>query len=339
MTKARVNADNASADIQGVTAGDGITGGGSSGVVTVAVSSDVLRSTGGQVISANTSSTALEIRQTGAGNALVIEDNTNPDSTPFVVNTDGLLWIGNQTDLAGVTERGVIVTDENTTGAVFVGRKSSSSSLTNAAVILAKSNGTAASPTVVASGEYLGNVSFHGFDGTNYSPAVQILGVVDGTPGTGDMPGRIVFLTSADGTASPVERMRISADGTTTINAIADATTTTAARGGGYMGIPQSAAATTGSYTIVAADAGEHIYTTATRTVTIPANASVAFPVGTAITFVAATGATVTIAITSDTLLLAGPGTTGSRTLAPFGMATALKITSTSWIISGNGLT
>jgi hypothetical protein len=127
--------------------------------------------------------------------------------------------------------------------------------------------------------------------------------------------------------------------GTTTINAIADATTTTASRGAGYMGVPQSAAATTGAYTIVAADAGEHIYSTATRTVTIPANASVAFPVGTAITFIAATGTTVTIAITTDTLLLAGSGTTGSRTLAPFGMATAIKITSTSWIISGNGLT
>jgi hypothetical protein len=122
-------------------------------------------------------------------------------------------------------------------------------------------------------------------------------------------------------------------------SAITDATTTTAARGAGYMGIPQSTAATTGSYTIVAADAGEHIYSTATRTITIPANASVAFPVGTAISFIAATGATVTISITTDTLLLAGPGTTGSRTLAPFGMATALKITSTSWIISGNGLT
>jgi hypothetical protein len=122
-------------------------------------------------------------------------------------------------------------------------------------------------------------------------------------------------------------------------SAITDATTSTAARGAGYMGIPQSAAATTGAYAVVAADAGEHIYTTATRTITIPANASVAFPVGTAISFVAATGATVTIAITSDTLILAGPGTTGSRTLAPFGMATALKITSTSWIISGNGLT
>jgi hypothetical protein len=126
--------------------------------------------------------------------------------------------------------------------------------------------------------------------------------------------------------------------GTTTINAIADATTTTASRGAGYMGVPKSAAATTGSYTIVGADAGEHIYSTATRTVTIPANASVAFPVGTAITFIAAAGATVTIAITTDTLLLAGAGTTGPRTLAPFGMATAIKITSTSWIISGNGL-
>jgi hypothetical protein len=36
---------------------------------------------------------------------------------------------------------------------------------------------------------------------------------------------------------------------------------------------------------------------------------------------------------------LAGPGTTGSRTLAAFGMATAIKISATSWHISGNGLT
>jgi hypothetical protein len=119
----------------------------------------------------------------------------------------------------------------------------------------------------------------------------------------------------------------------------AEGTITTASAGAGYMGVPQSSAATTGAYTIVATDAGKHIYTTTTRTITIPANSSVALPVGTAISFVAATGATVTIAITTDTLLLAGAGTTGSRTLAPFGMATAIKITSTSWIISGNGLT
>ncbi|MFN5091928.1 MAG: hypothetical protein ACK5EW_01575 [Bacteroidota bacterium] len=128
-------------------------------------------------------------------------------------------------------------------------------------------------------------------------------------------------------------------DSKASATSIPDGTTTTAVRGPGYMGIPQSAAATTGAYTIVAADAGEHIYTTASRTITIPANSSVAFPVGTAISFVTATGATATIAITTDTLNLAGPGTTGSRTLAPFGIATAVKVTSTSWIISGNGLT
>jgi len=134
------------------------------------------------------------------------------------------------------------------------------------------------------------------------------------------------------------ERMRIDASGNTTINAIADATTTTAARGGGYMGIPQSAAAGSGAYTVVAGDAGEHIYTTTTRTVTIPANASVAFPVGTVLSFISGVGATTTIAITSDTMYLAGAGTTGSRTLAAHGMATAVKVASTTWYISGNGL-
>jgi hypothetical protein len=114
-------------------------------------------------------------------------------------------------------------------------------------------------------------------------------------------------------------------------------TTTTASSGIGYMGLPQNST-TTGAYTLLAADAGKHIYSTATRTITINSNASLALPIGTTVSLIAGTGATVTIAITTDTMLLAGPGTTGSRTLAPFGMATAVKITDTSWIISGNGL-
>ena len=97
------------------------------------------------------------------------------------------------------------------------------------------------------------------------------------------------------------------------------------------------------AYTLVLADAGKHILhpsaDTTGRTFTIPANSSVAFPVGTAITFVNQNGAgVVTIAITTDTMRLAGAGTTGSRTLAANGIATALKLTSTEWIISGTGL-
>jgi hypothetical protein len=98
------------------------------------------------------------------------------------------------------------------------------------------------------------------------------------------------------------------------------------------------------AYTLVLADAGKHIYhpsaDTTARIWTIPANASVAFPVGTAVTFVNDTSSgVITISITSDTLILAGAGTTGSRTLAANGIATALKITSTRWMINGAGLT
>jgi hypothetical protein len=104
------------------------------------------------------------------------------------------------------------------------------------------------------------------------------------------------------------------------------------------MGIPASGAGASGNYTLVEADAGELVYTTTSRTVTIPSNASVPFQIGTSIVFVSGSGATTTIAITSDTLLLGGAGTSGSRTLAAHGMATAVKVASTTWYISGNGL-
>lgn len=110
----------------------------------------------------------------------------------------------------------------------------------------------------------------------------------------------------------------------------------------GYINVPQNSQST--AYTAVLADAGKHLLhpsaDTTARTFTIPANSSVAYPIGTALTFVNQAGAGVmTIAITTDTMRLAGAGTTGSRTLAANGIATALKLTSTEWIISGTGLT
>lgn len=79
---------------------------------------------------------------------------------------------------------------------------------------------------------------------------------------------------------------------------------------------------------------------TSARTFTIPANGSVAYPLGTQLMVINENGAgVVTIAITTDTMRLAGAGTTGSRSLAANGIARATKITSTSWIIEGTGLT
>lgn len=96
-----------------------------------------------------------------------------------------------------------------------------------------------------------------------------------------------------------------------------------------------------GAYTTVLADGSKHLlHPTADnnpRTFTIDSNANVAYPIGTVITFVNQINV-LTIAITSDTMTLAGTASTGSRTLAANGIATALKVASTSWLISGTGL-
>jgi hypothetical protein len=120
----------------------------------------------------------------------------------------------------------------------------------------------------------------------------------------------------------------------------ADGTTTTATASAGYMGMPQ-VQVTSGGRTLAATDAGKHIYVTtnSSQTITIPANSAVAFPVGTTIVIVNANTISTSIAITTDTLRLANSTSTGTRTLASNGMCTLLKIASTEWIASGNGLT
>ena len=119
-------------------------------------------------------------------------------------------------------------------------------------------------------------------------------------------------------------------------NCTADGTDTV-----GFRGIPQNSQSA--AYTLVLADAGKHIYHPSgdanARTFTIPANGSVAFPIGTSVTFINETSQVVSIAITTDTLVLATTGSTGTRSLAQYGVATAVKVTSTRWYISGSGLT
>jgi len=75
------------------------------------------------------------------------------------------------------------------------------------------------------------------------------------------------------------------------------------------------------------------------RTWTIDSNSNAPAPLGNFIQFINRSANAVTIAITSDTLVWSPAGTTGSRTLAQYGVATAVKTTTTEWFISGSGLT
>jgi hypothetical protein len=96
-------------------------------------------------------------------------------------------------------------------------------------------------------------------------------------------------------------------------------------------------------YTLLLADSGKTIFHPAAdandRTFTIPAESSVNYAVGTVVTFINLSANDLTIAITTDTMYLAGDGSTTSRTLAEYGVASAVKVASTTWVISGNGLT
>ena len=95
-------------------------------------------------------------------------------------------------------------------------------------------------------------------------------------------------------------------------------------------------------YTLLLADSGKTIFHPAAdandRTFTIPAESSVNYAVGTVVTFINLSANDLTIAITTDTMYLAGDGATGSRTLAEYGVASAVKVASTTWVVSGNGL-
>ena len=109
----------------------------------------------------------------------------------------------------------------------------------------------------------------------------------------------------------------------------------------GYKGIPQNSQA--GNYTTVITDSSKEIVHPsgggAGDTFTIAANASVAYPIGTVIAFMNLDSNSVSIAIAGgDTLTIAGTTTTGTRTLAQNGIATAKKATATSWLIYGVGL-
>ncbi|HWA61928.1 MAG TPA: hypothetical protein VG939_11170, partial [Caulobacteraceae bacterium] len=101
----------------------------------------------------------------------------------------------------------------------------------------------------------------------------------------------------------------------------------------GYMGLPQNAQS--GSYALVAGDRGKAVFFTTNATASVPANAAVAFPVGTVISISADAGATVTITC-ADTLRLVPTNVTGSRTLVGPGTAWLEKKKATEWWARGD---
>jgi hypothetical protein len=237
--------------------------------------------------------------------------------------TDGILFVGTGTNTyttlaaskgtTSITTLGTVTTGtwNATTIAVAYGGTGTTTSTGTGSVVL-NTSPTLVTPTLgVASATTINKVTFT-------------------TPATGST------LTIADGKT-------LTASNSITL-AGTDSTTMTfppTSSSVGYLNIPQNSQST--AYTTVLADAGTTIFHPASdsnaRTFTIAANASVAYPLGTVITFINMSSSNVTIAINSDTLTWAQGGGTGSRTLAQYGVANCIKVGTTQWLLTGTNVT
>jgi hypothetical protein len=151
-------------------------------------------------VDANTASNAVRVTQTGSGNALLVEDSANPDSTPFVVNNIGSVGIGLLAPETTLHLNGQFTLDRENTTATTQSQQ-------------INQRRKRQSDAILVSGDRISSIFSSGWDGASYIIATAIFGEVDGTPGASDMPGRLVFSTTADGASSLTERMRITAAG------------------------------------------------------------------------------------------------------------------------------
>ena len=101
------------------------------------------------------------------------------------------------------------------------------------AITLGKIRTGGANSGLVNDGDELGRIVWQGYDGSAYRMSSEIYGEVDGTPGSSDMPGRLIFSTTADGATSPTERMRITSEGNIGINETSPSFSEFGSNGGG----------------------------------------------------------------------------------------------------------
>ena len=131
------------------------------------------------------------------------------------IDSSGRLLVGTSsatTGFGGVVPK-VQIESTSVDGARFSIVRNAAS-IGSASIFLCKTRSTTNNGfDIVSDGDSLGSISFYGADGTDFVQAASISAGVDGTPGADDMPGRLMFSTTADGASSPTERMRIGQNG------------------------------------------------------------------------------------------------------------------------------
>lgn len=154
--------------------GTGVTATASGDSVTVNVAGSGSPFTTPVEINVNSTSSALTINQIGTGNALLVEDSANPDSTPTVIDQFGNLIIGKDSRfVANGNKLEIHSTGSESSGllpSVGLFNWNSSSSAASHVIFRHYPSGTVGTTTTAnASGDTLGKISFFTQDGAGSS--------------------------------------------------------------------------------------------------------------------------------------------------------------------------
>ena len=165
--------------------------------------------------SAITSGAATDLALRSEGNLLFA---SNGNSERARIDSSGRLLVGTSTNAVIASSIGGKLQIADTSAAAIASLGTYTDNANGSVLILGKSRSSGpGSFAAVESGDLLGSIRFAGDDGTDYvTQAANIEAYVDGTPNSNDMPGRLVFSTTADGASSPTERLRIASDGRAT---------------------------------------------------------------------------------------------------------------------------
>jgi len=167
-------------------------------------------------LTSSTNTSTIEFSTTGGFAYIGSKDGPNVyvetnGSERARIDSSGRLLVGTSTS----ADLGALIQTAQTTGTGAFEAFQFSNNTAYPFITLAKSRGASVGTnTIVQNGDSFGEIIFRGANGTNYDTAASITARVDGTPGANDMPGRLVFSTTADGSSNPTERMRINSAGT-----------------------------------------------------------------------------------------------------------------------------
>jgi len=167
----------------------------------VAITGGSAALTGASSVTVSSASAALTVTQTGAGNAILVEDSASPDSTPFVVSSSGRVGIGTTSPAALLSMSGDVSAD------LLIQQ---SGSFGAGSIDFKKSAGTIAAPTAVSSGNLISTIAYSAYDGAIFRSIALIQSKIDTFTAENNLSSIISFSTRPNGAgAVSTERLRI----------------------------------------------------------------------------------------------------------------------------------